>query len=144
MNPYGYSETVWRLFQDAPRAGIFSPGLALSAAADVIEKDSVSSALALSASAATPANRSVLTLHLQIEEGCVSDARFQAYGCPTTIAVGAWLAQQAVGRRPEELSGIKAATIRQALEIPDERSHCALLGEDVIQALLVKVKSTSA
>ena len=126
MNPYGYSETVWRLFQAAPRAGIFSPGSALSVAA------------------ATPANRSVLTLHLQIEQERVSDARFQAYGCPTTIAVGAWLAQQAVGRRPEELSGIKAATIRQALEIPDERSHCALLGEDVIQALLVKVKSTSA
>ena len=82
------------------------------------------------------ASRSVLSLHVKRKDGRVADARFQAYGCPTTIAVGAWLAEQAVGRRLEELAELRSTAIRAGLEIPDERAHCALVGEDAIKAIL--------
>lgn len=120
MNPYGYSEAVWRLFQETPRAGHFGEGASITG------------------SAATPASRGVLSLQLRTDAARVSDARFQAYGCPTTIAVGAWLAEQAMGRRLDELSQLNASLIRARLEIPDERAHCALLGEDVIKDVLAK------
>jgi len=55
---------------------------------------------------------------------------------PTTIAVGEWLAEQAQGRAIEDLRGIDAGDIRAALEIPDDRAHCAILGEDVLMQLL--------
>ncbi len=116
-NTYGYPEPIWRLFSETPRAGLFKTG-------------------AITGTASTPASRSVLSLHLKTGQGRVIDARFQAYGCPTTIAVGAWLAGQVVGRRLEELIELKSVFIRQGLEIPDERAHCALLGEDAIQAVL--------
>jgi NifU-like protein involved in Fe-S cluster formation len=121
MNPYGYPEPVWRLFTETPRAGRFGNGSAVSG------------------TAATPASRSVLSLHFKTVQGRVSDARFQAYGCPTTIAVGAWLAEQVIGRPLAELSALSSEQIRQGLEIPDERAHCALLGEDAIKAVLAAV-----
>lgn len=116
MNPFGYSDAVWRRFRETPRAGVLDDG-------------------AMAGAATTPASRARLRLQVRLERGRVADARFQAYGCPTTIAVGAWLAERAVGRSLEELAAIRAAEIRQALEIPEERLHCALLGEDAVKSL---------
>lgn len=118
MNPFGYSELVWRLFTEAPRAGLLEgPGTRTGWAA-------------------TPANRSRLQLQVRIADRRVEDARFQAYGCPTAIAVGAWLAERAIGRSLDELAAIDAGAIRQALEIPETRLHCALVGEDAIKSLV--------
>ena len=117
MNPFGYSEPVWRLFNQAPRAGVLAgPGIRTG-------------------SAATPANRHRLQLQARLNGSRVEDAQFRAYGCPTTIAVGAWLAGRLVGQTVDQLSGIGAAEIRQALEIPENRLHCALLGEDAVKSL---------
>lgn len=121
-NPFDYPGRIWHLFRETPRAGSLGAG-------------------SISASAGTPASRSVLRLHVKMDGTRITDARFQAYGCPTTIAVGAWLAEQVEGRSPAELAAITAPVIRQALEIPEDRTHCALLGEDVVQSL---VKSLSA
>jgi NifU-like protein involved in Fe-S cluster formation len=123
MNPFGYSEPVWRLFKETPRAGTFSNGTAVSGAAS------------------TPAGRGALSLHLKLEGGRIADARFQAYGCPTTIAVGAWLAGQVIGCQMADLDQIRAADIQKTLEIPPERTHCALLGEDVLKAVQAAASS---
>lgn len=117
MNPFGYSEPVWRLFNEAPRAG-------------TLEGPSVRTG-----TAETNANRSRLQLQVRLDGPRVADAQFRAYGCPTAIAVGAWLAERAVGASLAELAAIRAAEIRQALEIPEDRLHCALLGEDAIKSL---------
>jgi NifU-like protein involved in Fe-S cluster formation len=116
MNPFGYSDAVWRLFRETPRAGVLDGA-------------------ALTGSATTPASRGRLRLQVRVKGSQIADARFQAYGCPTTIAVGAWLAEHAVGRSLTDLAGLRAADIRQALEIPEARLHCALLGEDAIKSL---------
>ena len=122
VNPFGYSDAVWRLFRLTPRAGTL-------AGPDT-----------LTGEAATPASRSRLRLQVKMAQTRIGDARFQAYGCPTTIAVGAWLAGRAVGREVAELSGIDAKTIREALEIPEDRTHCALLGEDAVRSLLSQAR----
>jgi NifU-like protein involved in Fe-S cluster formation len=121
MNPFGYPEPVWRLFHATPRAGVLDgPGV-------------------ISAEATTPASKGRLRLQVKMEQSRIGDARFQAYGCPTTIAVGAHVAEQVVGREAGELVGIDAKSIREALEIPDDRTHCALLGEDLVRSLLSQV-----
>lgn len=118
MNPFGYSDAVWRLFTEAPRSGTLTGPHTRTGVA------------------ATPANRHRLQLQALVEDSRVEDARFRAYGCPTTIAVGAWLAGEAVGRPLQDLARIRAREIRQALEIPEDRLHCALLGEDAIKSLV--------
>lgn len=72
-------------------------------------------------------------LRLQVKGG---DARFKAYGCPTAIAVGEWLCERIETEGLESLKDLKAKNIAQALEITEDKAHCALLGEDAIRALL--------
>lgn len=120
MNPFGYPAPVWRLFRETPRAGEFD-------APDHV------------AVATTPASRARLALQVKMSGTRIGDARFQAYGCPTTIAVGAHVAGQVVGRDARELAQIDAKSIKEALEIPDDRTHCALLGEDLVKSLLSQV-----
>ena len=54
--------------------------------------------------------------------------------------VGEWLAASLVGSKPAEWPRITASGIRQALEISDDRAHCALMGEDVLRALAKQVQ----
>jgi NifU-like protein involved in Fe-S cluster formation len=122
VNEFGYSGPVWDYFQRTPRAGRF--------AADT---PSVFTALAHS-----PASSAVIELTLQVQGNAVVDARFRAFGCPTTIAVGAYLAEQLSGATRSTLGGLNARHIRSALEIPDARAHCALVGEDVLKEILVR------
>lgn len=127
-NPYGYGEAIWRLFRETPNAGAFP-----DATPDVVV-----------AEAGTPAARSVLQLSLRLDGERVAEARFRVYGCPTTIAVGAWLAAWAEGKTVAELAALKAPAIRAALEIPEDRAHCALLGEDALRAVLARHKEEMA
>lgn len=93
--------------------------------------------------AGTPAARSVLSIELQFQEGRVADARFRAYGCPSSIAVGAWIADWSIGREPAELAQLGAAQLRRELEIPEDRAHCALMGEDALRDLLARYRETA-
>ena len=115
-NVFDYSPGVWTRFRQTPHAGKFAEG-----AAGVV-----------SVQAGSQAARSLLRLEVQREP---LKARFQAYGCPTAIAVGEWLCEQIESRPVAALAEISAPHIRQALEISEDRIHCALMGEDVIRAL---------
>lgn len=118
-NPLGYPAEVWRLFRETPRAGRFDPAtLGL-----------------IAAEAGTPAGNFRLRLECRIEADRVVDAQFQAFGCPYTIAVGAWLADWCVDRRSADLAAPPVADLRSALEIPDDRAHCWLMAQDVLRAL---------
>ena len=120
LNGFGYSDTVWPRFAHPARSGVFE----------------ASESGVVAARAGTPASKSIIALALKVDGARVLDARFQAYGCPITIAVGEWLAEQALARGVKELGGIDAAQIRAALEIPEDRAHCAVLGEDLVRALV--------
>ena len=117
-NPFGYSKQVWRLFIETPRAGRLEGGQVLTGTAE------------------THANQNRLQFQVRVDGEKIVDARFQAYGCPTTIAVGAWMAGQVIGRTLGELSGFKAQDIPQTLDIPEDRLHCILMAEDAIKSLL--------
>lgn len=126
-NAYGYPPRIWQLFQDAPRAGRFAPGTPGVVAGQ----------------AGTPAARSVLSLEMRFDGGRVVDARFRAYGCPSSIAVGAWIAGWSLGREPAELATLGAARLRGELEIPEDRAHCALMGEDALRDLLARYRENA-
>ncbi|TAJ53529.1 MAG: aminotransferase class V-fold PLP-dependent enzyme [Nevskiaceae bacterium] len=122
-NVYEYPPAVWQHFSSAgDHAGQFpegTPGL-------------------LSLRAENRAAASTLGLQLRLgDDGRVSEARFQALGCPVGIAVGSWLAGQAPGLTPAELSALDVRQLRAALEIPEDKLHCALMGEDLLRQIPV-------
>ncbi len=120
-NAFAYAEPVWQRFSEPKGVG-------------ELKGEGV-----LSAEAGSPAAKSLLKLQLKLGQGVVTEAAFRAYGCPTAIAVGEWLATSLLGQKPAEWTQMSASRIRQALEIPDDRAHCALMGEDVLRALAKQV-----
>lgn len=121
-NVYAYPLPVWDRFRQPQHAG------RLSAAAQMIE-----------AQAGSPATRALLRLQVAVDGAGVRRARFQAYGCPTAIAVGEWLAELLERQPPAQWPAIGAAQIREALEIGDDKAHCALMGEDALRTLAQKM-----
>ena len=119
QNPLAYPAEVWRLFMHTPGAGRFAVG-----APDI-----------LSAETGSPAGGARLRVALRIAEGRIADSRFQAYGCPYTIATGAWLANWLPGRAQADLAAPPLAELRAALEIPEDRAHCWLMAQDLLRDL---------
>jgi NifU-like protein involved in Fe-S cluster formation len=118
-NVYGYPPPVWARFAAPRHAGrLDGPGVQ-------------------AAEAGSPATSARLRLQLRWEQGRVADCRFLARGCPVTLAVGEWLCERLAGASGAELAAIGAAQIRQALEIPEDKAHCALMGEDVLRSLMI-------
>ena len=123
-NVFGYPDAVWRRFVSPERAGGLDGH-------DVVR-----------VRARSPAASFVL--ELSFAAGPVPRARFRALGCPVTIAVGVWLAERLETQGLRALRELDAPAIRAALEIPDERAHCAFMGEDAIRALEAELKSRVA
>lgn len=119
-NVFGYAAPVWSRFATPRHAG------------------ELAGAGVIAAEAGSRSARALLRLTLRIGQGRILEARFRAYGCPSAIAVGEWLAERLNGQAVETLHSpdFNAPAIRQALEIAEDRAHCALLGEDVVRALL--------
>jgi NifU-like protein involved in Fe-S cluster formation len=74
---------------------------------------------------------------LQINAGTVSAAKFLAFACPHTIAVAAWLAEQAVGHRvvPQLPESVQA--LRDRFAVPAEKMGRLLLIEDAWLAAVI-------
>lgn len=62
-------------------------------------------------------------------------ARFKAYGCPSTIATADWLCEWLQGRRSEEVLALAAPVVAEALGLQPTRRYCAVLAEDVVRAV---------
>jgi NifU-like protein involved in Fe-S cluster formation len=123
-NVFAYQAPIWQRFRAPRHAGRLPPGGRL-----------------FEAQAGSPATRSVLRLQVEVRGDAVRQARFQAYGCPTAIAVGEWLAECIETQPPATWAAIDAAAIRSALEIPEDKAHCALMGEDALRALARQMSS---
>jgi NifU-like protein involved in Fe-S cluster formation len=120
QNVYGYAEPVWQRFREPRHAGRLAAGPRVVAA-----------------EAGSAAARSLLRLQVELDDGGqIRHARFQAYGCPSAIAVGEWLAEQLEDAPRSAWAAVDAARIREVLEIAEDKAHCALMGEDVLRALM--------
>jgi len=74
---------------------------------------------------------------LQLTAGMVSAAKFLAFGCPHTIAVAAWLAEQAVGGQvvPQLPESVQA--LRDRFAVPVEKMGRLLIIEDAWLAAVI-------
>jgi NifU-like protein involved in Fe-S cluster formation len=64
--------------------------------------------------------------YLRVRDGCVTEARFQAYGCGPTIAAASAASECVTGRPLEALLGLKPQDVEQAVDgLPDDRKHAA-------------------
>ena len=74
--------------------------------------------------------------HLRVAKGIVKAALFQAWGCPHTLAVTAWLTEQLPGRPMTDLVPGTPAAWLEALNVPVEKLGRLLTVEDALKATL--------
>jgi NifU-like protein involved in Fe-S cluster formation len=67
---------------------------------------------------------------LQLKAKAISAAKFLAFACPHTIAVAAWLAEQAVGRPLQPALPESVAAVRERFAVPIEKMGRLLIIED--------------
>ena len=77
-----------------------------------------------------------IRFHLRVADEVVKDARFQAYGCPHTLEVAAWMATQLPGRRREALQPGTPTDWVTAHSVPTEKLGRLLVIEDAVQDCL--------
>jgi cysteine desulfurase len=86
--------------------------------------------------AGEPSGEAWVRLHLRVSADTVIEARFQALGCPHTLATASWLVMQLAGRsRAQAQPGSPRAWAR-TLEVPVEKLGRLLLIEDALHAAL--------
>ena len=82
---------------------------------------------------------------LQMSQNRIKRARYQVFGCGFTIAACAVAAELIEGQTLNALSRVNAATIDQRLGgLPEERSYCADLAVEALQAAISSVQQKSA
>ncbi len=116
-----YSALTRRYFEQAPGAG-------------TLEGPGVASGTAGSRSLGTWVRFDLRVACTADPPGRIVEARFLAFGCPHTIAVAAWVAEQAVGRIPsaELLQPVDA--LRRSFDVPVEKLGRLLVIEDAWRA----------
>jgi cysteine desulfurase len=75
-------------------------------------------------------------LYLLVRDDTVIQARFQALGCPHTLATASWLTSQLAGRKRSEAQPGSPASWARTLDVPVEKLGRLLLIEDALHAAL--------
>ena len=71
-------------------------------------------------------------------DGTVSDVRFEAFGCPHTLATAAWVAGQLRGRESGALVPGTPLEWAEALQVPAPRLGRLLTIEDALRAVAIQ------
>jgi nitrogen fixation NifU-like protein len=81
-----------------------------------------------------------LRLAVRIENGRITAARFRTRGCKAAVASASLLTEIIVGKSIEEIRGITAEQISQALGgLPAATRHGSQLAEDALDEILEQV-----
>jgi len=81
---------------------------------------------------------------LQVEAAQIKQVRYQVFGCGFTLAACAALAQQVEGKSLKQAAELDAQTLDRELGgLPTDRSYCADLAIEALQAALSSVQQQS-
>ena len=78
-----------------------------------------------------------MTLYLRMQDGVVSEARFQTLGCSASIAASSVMTELVVGKSISEARAITRHIIDEALDgIPPAKLHSSVLAIDTLNSAL--------
>ncbi len=76
-------------------------------------------------------------LFLKFDDDHVADASYTTNGCASSMICASFAAELAIGKTPDELTGITAESVLRAVgSLPEEDRHCARLAAETLQEAL--------
>lgn len=89
-----------------------------------------------------PSCGDVIKLQIKVDEnGCISDAKFKAFGCGAAIASSALITDWVRGKNLEEAKGIKNEEVAEYLSLPPVKLHCSVLAEEAVSKAIENYRS---
>ncbi len=86
----------------------------------------------------------VMTVWVKVEDGVVTEARFEARGCDPSIAAGSVATEMVAGRTVEQAEAITSEEIAAALGgLPTSKRHCGILASRAVRAAIRDARTGS-
>lgn len=79
----------------------------------------------------------IMKMYLKIDDGVITDCRFQTFGCGAAIATSSMATEMIKGKRIEEALGLTNKAVVEALDgLPAVKIHCSVLAEEAVKAAI--------
>ena len=77
----------------------------------------------------------IMKIYLKIEDGIVSNVKFETFGCGSAIASSSMATELIKGKPLSEVLKLTNQTVTEALDgLPAHKLHCSVLAEEAIRA----------
>ena len=79
----------------------------------------------------------IMKMYLKIDDGIVTDVKFETFGCGSAIASSSMATELIKGKPLAEVSQLTNKAVAEALDgLPAYKMHCSVLAEEAIQSAL--------
>ena len=87
----------------------------------------------------------IMKIYLKIDNGVITDAKFQTFGCAAAIATSSAATEMIKGKTVEEAEKLTNAAVVESLGgLPAQKMHCSVLAEEAIAEAIKDYRSRQA
>ena len=80
----------------------------------------------------------IMKIYLKIDDGMISDVKFETFGCGSAIASSSMATELIKGKPIEEAMELTNKAVAEALDgLPAYKMHCSVLAEEAIKAAIL-------
>ena len=77
----------------------------------------------------------IMKMYLKIEDGIITDVKFNTFGCGSAIASSSMATEMIKGKSVEEALTLSNKAVAEALDgLPAHKMHCSVLAEEAVRA----------
>ena len=77
----------------------------------------------------------IMKMYLKIEDGVITDVKFNTFGCGSAIATSSMATEMIKGKRVEDALTLSNKAVVDALDgLPAPKIHCSVLAEEAVKA----------